>query len=131
MDRDSRTANDVQPFVLMARQSGVTVTYVWDLKLACNRARLGAEGERAERLSVSVLGNPVEGKSVEVEIRGAFNQGVQLDLVDLQGRVLHQQRIDQTGSAERVSIPTGGSRGLLLLNVRTATQRQQLKLVKP
>ena len=132
VDRDSRTANDVKPFTLMARQNGVTVSYVWDLKVACGRsqARLGA-GERVSELSVSVLGNPVAGNSAMVEIRGVANQKVQLDLVDLQGRVLHQHTINQAGSAERVTVPIGDNKGILLLNVSTATQQQRVKLLKP
>ncbi|WP_461049542.1 T9SS type A sorting domain-containing protein [Spirosoma arcticum] len=131
VDKDSRTANDVKPFTLMARQNGVMVSYEWDLKAACGRsqARLGA-GEREARLSVSVLGNPVEGNSAEIEIRGAVNQAVQVDLIDLQGRVLHRHFINQAGSAERVRVPIGNGTGLFLLNVSTATQRQEVKLLK-
>ena len=133
VDKDSRTANDVKPFTLMARQNGVMVTYVWDLKATCGRgvsARLGAS-ELGSALSVVVLGNPVEGKSVEVEIQGAEGQALHLNLIDTQGRILHQQRIDKADSTERVSVPVGNSRGVLLLNVNTATQRQQVKLLKP
>lgn len=132
VDRDSRTASDVKPFTLMARQNGVVVSYVWDLRGACGRvqARLGG-GERVSELSVSVLGNPVGGQSAEIDIRGASGQTVQLNLVDLQGRVLHQRIIGQAGSAERVSVPVGDGNGLLLLNVSTATQRQQIKILKP
>ena len=132
VDRDSRTANDVRPFTLMARQNGVTVSYVWDLRVACgqSQARLGT-GEPGTQLSVLVLGNPVENKFAMVEIRGVANQMVQVDLIDLQGRVLHQHTINRAGSAERVSIPIGDSRGILLLTVSTATQRQRVKLLKP
>jgi len=68
VDRESRTANDVQPFTLMARQNGTVESYGWNLKVACGRARVGvAEGEAA--LSVSVLGNPVS-DAVTVEVGG-------------------------------------------------------------
>ncbi len=36
VDEGSRTALDVQPFTLMARQNGVTVTLLWDLRAFCN-----------------------------------------------------------------------------------------------
>ena len=36
VDEGSRTALDVQPFTLMARQNGVTVSLVWDLRAYCN-----------------------------------------------------------------------------------------------
>ena len=35
VDQELRTANDVQPITLQARQHGVVVTYVWDLKAYC------------------------------------------------------------------------------------------------
>ncbi|SFD35321.1 putative Ig domain-containing protein [Spirosoma endophyticum] len=35
VDHDLITANDVQPITLQARQHGVVVTYVWDLKAYC------------------------------------------------------------------------------------------------
>jgi hypothetical protein len=130
VDKDSRTANDVQPFTLMARQNGQVVTYVWNLKEACGRARIGAE-ESTAVLQVRALGNPIEGKSAEIEISGASGQAVQLDLVDIQGRMLHQHHIDQAGLLERVSVPIGNGKGLLLLNVSTSSQRQQVKLLKP
>ena len=99
VDTESRTANDVQPFTLMARQNGVTVTYVWDLKAACGRARTAALPEPGTGLQVRVLGNPVPGQTAELDITGADQQVLHLNLVDLQGRVLHQQRIQQADSS--------------------------------
>lgn len=42
-----------------------------------------------------------------------------------QGQVLHQERIQQAASTERVSVPMGNRSGMLLLNASTTTQRQQ------
>ncbi|WP_232074256.1 hypothetical protein [Spirosoma aureum] len=36
VDKESRTANDVKPFTLEARQNGITVTYNWDLRAHCS-----------------------------------------------------------------------------------------------
>ncbi|WP_020606497.1 T9SS type A sorting domain-containing protein [Spirosoma spitsbergense] len=131
VDQGSRTANDVQPFTLTARQSGVTVTYVWNLKVACGRARTAALPEPGTQLRVRVLGNPVTTQTAEVEITGAEHQALQLNLVDLQGKVLHQRSIQQAEYTQRVSVPIGERSGVFLLNVSTSTQRQQVKLVKP
>jgi Leucine-rich repeat (LRR) protein len=131
VDKDSRTANDVQPFTLMARQSGVLVTYMWNLKAACGRARSAALPEPGTQLRVRVLGNPVLNQTAEVDITGAEHQVLHLNLVDLQGRVLHQQCIDQAETIQRVRVPMGEQPGLFLLNVSTPTQHQQLKVVKP
>ena len=109
----------------------MTVTYVWNLKAACGRARTAALPEPGTGLQVRVLGNPVLNQTAEVEITGVERQVLQLNLVDLQGRVLHQQRIDQAEATQRVRVPMGEGSGLFLLNVSTSTQRQQVKLVKP
>ncbi|WP_158500562.1 cellulose binding domain-containing protein [Spirosoma radiotolerans] len=93
-------------------------------------ARVGAP-EPVLALQAKVLGNPVVGSQAEVEITGVVGQAVTLRLVDLQGRTVHEQRIEQAGETELVSLPLGQSRGLLLLNVSTASQQQRLKLVRP
>ena len=130
VDKDSRTANDVQPFTLMARQNGNVVTYVWDLKAACGRARVGIE-ELGTGLQVHVLGNPVEGKNAEVEISGAAGKAVHLNLIDSRGSLLHQVTIKQAETLERVSIPIENGRGILLLQVGTGTEQKKVKLLKP
>jgi hypothetical protein len=128
VDQESRTANDVKPFLFMARQSGQVVTYSWDLKASCGRARMGVS-EAHDRLQVKVLGNPIEGKTAEVEISGVSGESVEVELVDLQGRQLHQHNIREASPMERVSIPIS-NKGMLLLNIRTTTERQQVKLLK-
>lgn len=87
-------------------------------------------GEAESDLQIRVLGNPVEGKTAEVEIRGIAGQSVQLTLVDLQGRSVIAQRIDQASALERVSLPLGTSNGVLLLQVTTPTQQQRIKLLR-
>ncbi|WP_461117412.1 endo-1,4-beta-xylanase [Spirosoma jeollabukense] len=130
VDKESRTANDVKPFTLMARQSGNVVTYVWDLKASCGRARAGID-ELGTGLQVRVLGNPVESKSAEVEISGIAGKSVQLNLTDSRGDLLHQLYIHQAQTLERVSIPLGTAQGILLLRVSTGTEQKTLKLLKP
>ncbi|GAB4017244.1 T9SS type A sorting domain-containing protein [Spirosoma koreense] len=130
VDKDSRTASDVKPFMLMARQSGQVVTYIWDLKAACGRARVGVE-EPGTKLLVQVLGNPILGHDAQLDITGAAGQTLWLNLVDSQGRPVHQQTIDQAGSTEQIRIPVGQGSGLYLLQVQTARERQTVKLVRP
>ena len=129
VDRESRTVNDVKPFTLMARQNGVTVTYVWDLKAACGRARVGV-GERVSELSISVLGNPTH-DAVTVEIGGAQDQPLTLRLVDLQGRVIESRSIEQAGAVERhrFELPQAGP-GLLLLRAASGNQSKTVKIIR-
>ncbi|GAB3940825.1 hypothetical protein GCM10028805_03230 [Spirosoma harenae] len=129
VDKDSRTASDVQPFTLMARQSGQIVTYVWNLKAACGRARIGVP-EPGTGLQVQVLGNPIEGKTAEIEIGGAEGKAVHLRLVDSRGWVLNQVHIDQAESRHRVSLPVETAPGVMLLQVATDTELKKVKLIK-
>lgn len=129
VDTESRTANDVQPFMFTARQNGVTTIYFWNLKAACGRARQGV-AERAAELSVSVLGNPVS-DPVTVEIRGSEGQPLSLRLLDSRGRLVESRTVEQAGSAERqrFALPTSGP-GLLLLRVSSGTRSQTVKIIK-
>ena len=79
---------------------------------------------------MAVLGNPVVGESAEIEIQGAEGQPVQVQLIDLMGSLIHQQQIRQAALKERVTLPIGNRQGALLLKVSTATQQQQIKLLR-
>jgi hypothetical protein len=118
---------------LKATQEGTageaSLTYPW-LSGCTSTARAGV-GEAAGGWQVRVLGNPVAGDWVALEIRGALGQVVQLAVVDLKGILLYQGRIPQAASIERVSVPLGQGSGMRLLTVSTAGQRQQVKLLKP
>ena len=128
VDRESRTANDVKPFTLMARQNGIAVTYVWDLKAACGRARVGV-GEPVGQLSISVLGNPAN-DAVTVEIGGAQGQPLTLQLVDLGGRLIESRSVEQAGVLERhrFELPQAGA-GLLLLRASSGKQTKTVKII--
>ena len=90
-----------------------------------------AASEAVAGLSVKVLGNPVVDSHAQVELSGVEGQAVHLRLVDLQGKTVHEQRIEQAGETESVSMPLGQSRGMLLLKVNTDSQQQQVKLLRP
>ncbi|GAB3984549.1 hypothetical protein GCM10028806_59690 [Spirosoma terrae] len=122
---------DNPAITLKAQQagSGGEVSYRYNWLVACSApARVGIP-EAETRLEVTVLGNPVEGEFVEIEIRGADRQSVSAELVDQQGKSVSQKFIEQASTLERLSLPVGTSRGLLLLHVQTANQHQQLKVV--
>jgi hypothetical protein len=122
---------DNPSITLAAKQGSSVATYVYNWLGVCTAPTRVGVAEAGAGLQIKVLGNPVEGKTVDVEIRGVSGQSVQLNLTDLQGRVLHQQRLVEAASLERVSVPIGTGKGLLLLQVNTATERQQVKLLKP
>ena len=129
VDKDSRTANDVKPFTLTARQSGKTVTLVWDLKAACGRARAGVE-EIKSGLTLTVLGNPVQDQ-LRVLVEGVDGESVQLWLSDLQGRTLESRRIEQVSRRdEQVFRVDGKASGVLLLQAVSGNQKTSVKILK-
>ncbi|GAB3694769.1 hypothetical protein GCM10027592_16090 [Spirosoma flavus] len=114
---------------LRAQQGGSQASYDYNWLAACSTpARIGT-GELANRLQVRVLGNPVDGDQVELEIHGVAGGSVMVYLVDQQGKQVAQQRIPQAGLVERLRMPVNNSRGLLLLDIQTTSQRQQLKVL--
>ncbi|GAB3220706.1 hypothetical protein [Spirosoma arcticum] len=129
VDEGSRTANDVQPFLLEARQNGVVVSLVWNLKAACGRARLGA-GEPERRLRVIVLGNPVVGETVQVEVSGAEDLPLRVTLTNLLGGPVSEERIGQAAAMERISVKLGRSGGVYLLKVSSPSQTNVVRVLK-
>ena len=129
VDTGLRTANDIEPLQLQATQNGVRVTYPWDLKAACGRARLStAEPER--QLSVVVLGNPVMGETVQLEVSGAQGQLLRVAMVDQQGRLVSEERIVQAAAIERLSVKTGRSAGVYHLQVSIPGQTKVVRVLK-
>jgi hypothetical protein len=130
VDTESRTASDVKPFTLIARQNGQMVTYTWDLKAACGRSARLAATEAGQALDLTVKGNPV-GNTAVVEIRGAEGRSVSLDLLNASGQVLEQRHIEQAGAVDEQRFdvqrqPTG----LLFLRAQSGQQKQTVKLIK-
>lgn len=126
-----RTANDSQPFTLMARQSGKISNITWDLKAACGRAREAvSEAERPAGLSIQVLGNPVSDQ-LRVLVQEANGQPVQLRLLDVQGRVLESRTVQPAEQADEQQFSVGKfGPGLLLLQATSPRQTRMVKVVR-
>jgi hypothetical protein len=119
----------VQPFTLMARQGGVVVSYVWNLKVACGRARQGV-AETGGGLQVRVLGNPVS-DWLNVMIQNGAGQSLDIKLIDLNGHLVESRAIGQAEAETHQQFDLRQQRaGLLLLRVRSGTQTQTVKIVK-
>ena len=114
---------------LVAQQGTATAQYTYNWLVACSsNGRLGAEPTAA--LRVTLLGNPVNSESVEVEVSGAVGQGLQLQVIDGQGHHISQASLDAAGALVRTTIGLGQSPGLYLLQVSTSTQSQTVKLIR-
>ncbi|GAB3688572.1 hypothetical protein GCM10027592_03720 [Spirosoma flavus] len=121
---------DNQTLRLRAQQGGTQTSYDYNWLADCaSQARQGV-AEAGTGLQVKVLGNPLTGSSVEVEISGVAGQAVTAELLNLQGHRLACQQIERATDRERVSLSVDRLAGVLLLEVRTAQQRQILRLVQ-
>ncbi|RRB18008.1 hypothetical protein EHT87_06970 [Larkinella knui] len=95
----------------------------------CAGARLSAEP--IEDLQVAVLGNPVVGDQVELEVRGAAGERLEIQLTDLQGRAVAHQTVEKPAVVERLRISVAGQApGLLLLRVNTLKKTKALSILK-
>lgn len=127
-----RLYRDNPVITLLAQQAGTsgTVQFSYNWLAACNTNGARAGVEQTPALRVLVLGNPVPGETVEVEVRGAMGQRLRLQTLDGQGHVVGETTIEQAGSVERARVRIGQTAGVYLLRVQTPTQHQVLKAVK-
>ncbi|GAB3319783.1 hypothetical protein GCM10027299_12710 [Larkinella ripae] len=94
----------------------------------CASARLSAE--TAPGLQVMVLGNPVSGPELAVEIRGAEGQPLRLQLTDVQGRTVSLRSLEKAEAVELHRFDLGSRHpGLLLLQVSTPSHQQTTRIV--
>ncbi len=139
VDFEARTSDDVPPFYLQARQNGVVVALSWDLKAACGRARMSVfEPEAAKKkaiqnslpMRVSVLGNPVAGENIEIEVRGAEQQPLKIQLSNIGGQLLNEYQIKKASGVERLRLPMTQSAGMYLLQISSPGQKKVLRVLK-
>jgi hypothetical protein len=81
-------------------------------------------------LEVTVLGNPVEGESAQIEIRGAEGKAVRMLMTNSSGRPVSDQVIENAQATERQTLKLGATGGVYLLRVSTPTQVKTVKVVK-
>lgn len=110
---------------------GRKASFAWNWLSRCsNGLRKAAEEAEVGKLQVLVLGNPTRNETVDVEISGVSNESVSLDVVNQQGEIVSQQRIEQVGTDSRHQVQLGRLTGLYVLKVQTPTQVQTVKLVR-
>lgn len=129
VDSELRTAYDAKPLMLMARQNGSVVTYRFDVKAACGRARIGVV-EPTANLTVTLLGNPVR-EHASVQIVGAEGQSVQFHLFNAQGKLIEQRTVPQAGASEQQTFDVQRQQaGTMLLRTTVNDQSQMIKVIK-
>lgn len=115
-------------------QNSRVVVYVAGQRVYGTEPGAGAR-QRAEEfdtsLRVRVLGNPVQGDVVNIEVRGGEGQPLQLRLTNLQGHVVGEQQVERAGALEQQRLSVAGQpAGVLLLRVSSPTQVQTVKISK-
>ncbi len=124
---------DNTSMTLRANQGGgPQISFRYDWLAACGgaSARLGLDEEPGSTLRVTLLGNPTTKNLVEFEVRGAQGQPLEMHLLDMNGRQINHQRVENSGSLERQSLSLGATAGgVLLLRVSTTTQSQTVKVL--
>ncbi|CCH54837.1 Beta-mannanase/endoglucanase A Includes: RecName: Full=Mannan endo-1,4-beta-mannosidase A [Fibrisoma limi BUZ 3] len=123
-----------QPSGPMAPNPKMTVyldgALVYGTEPSAPNARM-ASAEASSELKVVVLGNPILGNEVELEVGGADGQPIRLLLTDLQGHILAEKQVMGREAFERHQLSVAGqSAGIKLLRVSTPTQWQTVKLLK-
>ncbi|WP_138991498.1 hypothetical protein [Larkinella sp. C7] len=125
---------DPKPIPIQATQSGVTVSYLFDLPAYCSsnpNARLG-ESESGQKLTVRILENPVR-HQLRVQLAGPAQAPIHLRITDLQGHVLQTRTINPDQRKDNQvfgvdQLPTG----LFILQASTGQQgqSQSIKFLK-
>jgi hypothetical protein len=117
-----------------ARQAAATTGFdasQLDYRLpACGSARVAAYADEAG-LQVRVLGNPVVGSVLTVDVLGVPGLPVAFDVVDVNGRVVASRQVEQAAAVEQQQLTLGNSpAGVLLLRVSSANQTKTVRLLK-
>jgi hypothetical protein len=120
-------------YVRVTDANGSAVVYGpfrFTVNLNCNiYARQGAQ---EVELRISVLGNPIQGEQLRATINGAEGKALNVQLLDLSGKPIHQQSWPQAQTQQAIEWQLGGqASGVYLLQATTPDKRQSLKVIKP
>ncbi|TAE33536.1 MAG: T9SS C-terminal target domain-containing protein [Cytophagales bacterium] len=124
--------SSIGPFSLRVRNigGGTSNTFSFNMKQVCSGSPRVARTESTGTLDVTVLGNPTLGETVEVEVRGAEGQALQLRLVDGLGAAISEKSVEKAGAVERQTISLGRSAGMYFLQVTTPDKSKTVKVVR-
>jgi uncharacterized protein YjdB len=100
---------------------------------AASGARIGVQSETVadNKLTVTVLGNPVVKEHADLIIRGASGYPLKMTVTDLRGVQLFEKIVKEPSHTEQHVLPLGKSAGLYLINVTSLNQNVVVKLIKP
>jgi hypothetical protein len=82
----------------------------------------------ADTFGVTVLGNPTESETVDVQIRGTSHEAMTIRVLTAQGTLLHEQELQTTEQVQRQRVRLGNTPGLYFIQFITPTQTSVLKV---
>ncbi|GAB2868277.1 hypothetical protein GCM10027044_32510 [Hymenobacter ruber] len=100
-----------------------------DVPAQCATATATRSASATSGLQMQVFGNPVPGGRAEIEIQGAQNQAVTLQVSNALGAVVWRQTVPAS-AASRLSVPLPGASGVYLLRASTTSGTATVKLLK-
>ncbi|MGA0555545.1 choice-of-anchor Q domain-containing protein [Larkinella sp. VNQ87] len=126
---------DGQNHTISAKVAGSNYTLKWAPKtLNCpSGSRLATESaENRQPWAVTVLGNPVTGPEIELEVQNAQGQWLRIQLTDLTGKPVADTWLEVTQARQqtRLAIGTNPAAGLYLLRVAGPRQVRTVKVLK-
>lgn len=103
---------------------------VYGQEPAPSGARVGV-GERTSAMKVIILGNPIQGNVVNVDVSGIEGQPLRLLLTDVQGRIVSAYQTKLVGTNERCQLPILSEQtGIFILQVSTDKENQSYRLLR-
>ncbi|GAB3700414.1 hypothetical protein GCM10027592_27330 [Spirosoma flavus] len=115
---------------LRAQQGGAQASYAYNWLAACSTPARQGLAEAGHNLEVRVLGNPVEGPTVDVEVRGVAGERLQLQLVTTQGNPVTQKVVESAREIETVQMPVPSEGGVYILKVSTSQKNSVVKVLR-
>lgn len=121
----------------LAENNHITLYYkgqlIYGQEPAASGARIGVQSEETadNKLTVTVLGNPVVKEHADLIIRGASGYPLKMTVTDLRGVQLFQKIVKDPSHTEQHVLPLGKTAGLYLINVTSLNQNVVVKLIKP
>ena len=115
--------------MVYARQSGQQ--YTTPFTTTCGIGARFTNAEADDALRAVIRSNPVSDERFTVEVWGATQQTVWLELTDLRGQLIHTRQVEVKTPIhqETLTLP-GGKAGLYLLRVATLQQAVTIKVLK-
>ncbi len=120
------------PHLISARVQGSTFVLKDSGKLLNCPLPVRKGDEQTEKLDMMVLGNPVSGPTLGVEVRGAEGRPLRLQLTDANGRMVADWAVEAAANVEQKTMFLGHQpAGLLFLRATSGSRTATLKVLKP